>query len=295
MSKPLLSRPRALRAAGSMVLCLWSMPLTSTSCHAPAARRERVTRPSALPAASSAARPAEEIAPISTDRPGFLFAPTVVPPGRLQVETGVPTLSIARDAGTEARTWTLPVALRYGSSETLELRASLPTWTQTRTEVGASSVRDEGFGDVELGAKLALAPLVGGPLALQGSLRLPTGAEGFTADEVGGSAYLLHGREVSGSWLQTLLGLAHVPFAEAEDQTSGALAALISRPLGQGWSAYVEATALPGFNHVPGQSYLGTALIWTPIVRVQLDLSADFGLDDDSADVLAAFGISWFL
>jgi len=164
-----------------------------------------------------------------------------------------------------------------------------------RTDVGGVSDRDEGASDVELGAKLALAPLAGGPLALQGSVRLPTGADGFTTDEVGGAAYLLHGRDLGDAyWLQTMAGVSHVPIEGAEDQTSGALAALVSHPIGEGWSAFVEATALPGLNHAAGQSYLGAALIWTPSRRVQLDLSADFGMDEDSSDVIAALGFSWF-
>jgi hypothetical protein len=91
-----------------------------------------------------------------------------------------------------------------------------------------------------------------------------------------------------------MAGASHTPVDGAEDPTTGALAALVSHPLADGWSAYVEATALPGLNHATGQSYVGTALIWTPSSRVQIDLSADFGLDDDSADVIAALGVSWF-
>jgi Putative MetA-pathway of phenol degradation len=246
--------------------------------------------------ATPAAGPAEDdVPPISTDRPGLLFAPTLVPAGRLQVETGLPTLALRRDSGDETRAWSFPVALRYGASETIELRASLPTWTDTRVESGSTAERDEGFGDSEVGAKLALAPLAGGPLSLLGSLRLPTGADDFTTDEVGGAAYLLHGRDLGDSgWLQALLGLTHTPIDGAEDQTAGALAALVSHPLAERWSAYAEATALPGIRHAAGQAYLGGGLVLAASRRVQLDLSADFGLDDDSDDVLAAVGLSWF-
>jgi hypothetical protein len=236
----------------------------------------------------------ESDAPISTDRPGFLFAPTVVPVGRLQVETGLPTYSLVRDGGNEAEAWTFPVALRYGLSESVELRATPPAWTETRIEEGSESDRDEGFGDSEIGAKFALPPLGDGPLALQTSLRLPTGADAFTTDEVGGSGLLLHGRDLSGFWLQTMAGVSYLPIDGAPDQTTGALAGLLSHPIGKGWSAFVEATALPGLNNAAGQSYLGTALIWAPVDRMQLDLSGDFGLDDDSADAIVALGLSWF-
>jgi hypothetical protein len=233
-------------------------------------------------------------APICTDRPGFLFSPSVVPARRLQIETGLPTVARLGDGGVDVQTWSLPIALRYGVNGRVELRASLPTWILMRTEVGAEVDRARGFGDVELGAKLALAPLAGGPLAIQGSLRFPTGADDLTTGGVGGSAILLHGIDLSAFWLQTMLGVSHVPVEGFHDTTTGALAALVSHPIGAGWSAYLEATVLPGLNHAPGQSYLGTALIWTPLDGVQLDLSADFGLDEDSADTIAALGLSWF-
>lgn len=232
-----------------------------------------------------------ESAPISTDRPGFLFAPTLVPPGRVQFEAGLPSLSL--EAHDELRVWSLPVAARYGWSERLELRASLPTWTDVRAESGPGATRDEGFADAELGAKLALAPLAGGPFALLGSLRLPTGEDGFTTDELGASAHLLHGRDVGASWLQTLLGVSHVPVDGAEDATTGALAALVSRSLAERWSAYVECAAFPGLRHAAGQAYAGCALLWAPRDRLQLDLAVDFGLDEDSTDVLASLGLSW--
>ncbi len=235
-----------------------------------------------------------DVPPISTDRPGFLFAPTLVPPEHLQVEAGLPALSVTRDAGDELRAWSLPVAVRYGLSERVELRATLPTWTDVRDERGPGVAQDEGFGDVELGAKLALEPLAGGPLALLGSLRLPSGEDGFTSGDPGLSAFLAHGRDLgSAFWLQTLAGVSHLPADDAPDATAATLAALVSHPLAARWSAYAEGTLFPGLRHVAGQAYLGAGLVWQPLDRLQLDLSADFGLDDDAADVVAAFGISW--
>jgi hypothetical protein len=127
-------------------------------------------------------------------------------------------------------------------------------------------------------------------------LHLPTGEDGFTTDDWGGSAYLLKGDDLGHSYfLQTILGVTYSPISGADDLTAGALAALVSHPIAEGWSAYVEATALPGIQHVAGQSYLGAALIFTPRSDLQFDLSADFGLDDDSADVIASLGVSWHL
>lgn len=233
--------------------------------------------------------------PISTDRPGFLFAPTVVPADRVQVEAGLPSLALARESGDEDRVWSLPVALRYGLSETIELRASLPTWTDVRDESGASVERFDGFGDVEVGAKIALPTIASGPLALLASLRLPTGDETLTTDEFGGSLHLLAGRDLGqGYWLQGMLGLTYVPAEGEDDQTSGAIAALLSHPFSRRTSAYVEVAALPGLRHASGQAYVGGGLTFVPLERLQFDVSADFGLEEDAADLLIGLGVSWY-
>jgi hypothetical protein len=232
--------------------------------------------------------------PISTDRPGFLFAPTVVPQGRFQVEAGLPTYTLSKDGGDEARSWSAPVALRYGLTPTLELRASLPAWNDVRVESGGTTSDDDGFGDVEVGAKLALSQTSDAPLAAMASFRLPTGDDGFSSESVGASGFLLHGRELGDDWLlNSMAGVTYVPVDGTDDQTFATLGALLWHPIAGDWSGYVEAVALPGIRDVAGQSYAGAALIWNPRADLQLDLSADFGLDEDSSDVIAAFGISY--
>lgn len=231
---------------------------------------------------------------ISTDRPGFLYSPTVVPRGRLQFEAGLPTLNLVRESGDEFRSWSAPIAMRCGLTEQFELRASLPTWTRARFEDGSGVETDEGFGDTEIGAKFAVSRAPASPLALQCSLHIPSGEDGFSTGEWGGSAYLLKGDDLGDScFLQTMLGVTYSPVSGADDSTAGAVAALLSHPIADRCSGYVEATAFPGLQHAAGQSYLGAALIWQPSSSLQFDLSADFGLDDDSADVIASLGMSW--
>lgn len=262
----------------------------------PASLVRRLSVLACVLASSCATGAPRDASPISTDRPGFLFAPTLVPPERRQVEAGLPSLALTQDSGDESRVWTFPVAVRYGLSEKVELRASLPTWTDARDESDGSVARDEGFGDAEVAAKLALPPLASAPLALLISVRLPTGADAFTTDEVGGSAFLLAGRDLDGGyWLQGMLGLSHTPIEGEDDPTSGALAALVSHSIADRASAYLELALLPGLDHAPGQSFAGVGLTWTPLDQLQFDASADFGVDDDSADALLGIGISWYL
>jgi hypothetical protein len=235
--------------------------------------------------------PLEVDDPIVTDRPGFLFSPILVPEGRLQIEAGLPTYARTESGGATTRAWSLPVALRYGLSRDVELRASLPTWTDAVSDSGAN---DEGLSDVEVGVKLALSRDDDAPLALQASLRLPTGAEGFTTDEIGGSLLLLHTREFeNGLGLTGMLGATYAPVDDGPDALTGSIGALLWGPLTDEWSGYVEAIALPGLNDAAGQAYAGGALIWAARSDLQLDLSVDFGLDRDSADVIAAAGVSF--
>lgn len=231
--------------------------------------------------------------PIITDRPGFLFSPVPVPAGRLQLEAGLPTFTQAETGSIEARTWSLPVAARYGLSDRVELRASLPTWTDVDVEGGGPGSNDSGFADIEIGAKVALDTSSDAPFAVQGGLRLPTGDEGLGTDELGGSFYLLHTREIAnGLSITGLLGATYAPIEGGPDPLAGAIGALLWSPITRDSSGYVEAAAFPGLQDIAGQAYVGGGFVWAVDDDVQLDLSADFGLDDDSADVIAAFGVS---
>ena len=108
-----------------------------------------------------------------TDRPDQTESATVVPRGRLQVETGY--LFTREDgAGGHAAPGTL---LRIGLGGRTELRLG-----HAGIEGGEGR---RGAGDSEIGAKINLIPRADGwrpELALLGGLSLPTGDHGFSSD-----------------------------------------------------------------------------------------------------------------
>src|SRR5262245_25716030 len=104
---------------------------------------------------------------IVTDRPDQTDGPVVVPPGTLQVETGV---TLQGDDGVDVLG--VPgTLLRYAPSRRLELRLGWPGWV--RVDTGRNEV--DGLGDPELGAKLVLASQPGA--ALIANVSLPAGDE----------------------------------------------------------------------------------------------------------------------
>ncbi len=236
----------------------------------------------------------ERETPLATDRPGVLFSPFLVPEHGFQVEVGAPSFLWSKGKGLDVESFTAGASLRYGLSESMELRASPPTWTNLRVDAGGEVERSDGFGDLEIGAKWAVDSDPANPRSLLGSLRLPTGEDPFSTGEIGLSAYYLAGRDVGGStWLQGALGVTHTPFDGGNDQTSGTIAASFSRPLGNDAGAYLEFAAFPGLSHAPGQTLVGCGFTYAALDTLQFDAWLQVGLDPDIPDWMGGVGISW--
>ncbi|MGA2704932.1 MAG: hypothetical protein ABSH35_28055 [Isosphaeraceae bacterium] len=97
--------------------------------------------------------------PISTDRPTFTPANTVVPRGRLQFESG---FTFNNEPMSPARTtlYDLPeLAIRYGLFNRVELRTYWlgQTWTQTQSRPGGPWRLGGGLSDMEVGFQVAVA------------------------------------------------------------------------------------------------------------------------------------------
>lgn len=113
---------------------------------------------------------------IDTNRPGFTFSPNTVAKGTWQLETG---LDYTRNSSSSEAT-SLPAAeVRWGVAEQIEVFASGINWTENRNDGNKSS----GFGDVNVGTKLAISdPNAVTRLAFLFQLSVPVGEDGFTSD-----------------------------------------------------------------------------------------------------------------
>ena len=238
-------------------------------------------------------------AQISTDRPGLGFSPTVVPRGAFQVEAGLPqaTRVDAPEVGGVGASFTsyrVPVALRYGLTEGVELRAATSVYDVSRVSVetpagsASESQGNAGFDVVELGAKVQLA--TNGPVvALIPSVQVPTTGAGSVS-----AAF----RTVAGWTLSERLGLttvlgATVVDADPDVLVVGEAVAVLAASLADAVSAYGEVGAFPQESATPVLAGGGVLVLVSP--DVQLDASFGVGVTDEAPDLLFGAGLSFRL
>ncbi|MBK8180180.1 MAG: transporter [Planctomycetes bacterium] len=230
---------------------------------------------------------------ISTDRPGLTYTPWLVPTGRFQAELGAPNLAVTRGDGADTTAWNAPLQLRYGLCSDLELRLGSPLYTSVRDDQAHTTI--EGWGDVELGAKAALLEPRGflPRAALIFGARLPVGEDEFTAHQAGYSLNLAADWDLGhGRLLRGLAGAVRTP-SGGDDGLQGNFAVLYGQTLSARWSSYVELGYLPGFHLADDQALAGAGVAFLLNQDLQLDLSGDFGLNEDSPDALLSLGVSW--
>lgn len=235
---------------------------------------------------------AQQRPPIATDRPGFLFSSLTAGRGVLQAEIGLPAVTIDETDGVETRSMSLIAFLRFGVTDDLELRLGAPVLTDLRTGAG----NDSGTGDLELGAKWHLLDNAGGQpsLALIPSVILPTGEDGFTADDPIYQLNVALEWALAAGWgLAGLAGALNGPSADDRFfQETFALSLGRSFP-SSAWSAYGEiAHVLTGLDGAADLSFFGGGVKYLVSNDTQLDLSFDRGLTGDAPDWLLGLGFS---
>jgi hypothetical protein len=230
---------------------------------------------------------------ISSDRPGLTFTPWLVPSGRFQAELGIPNVALTQGNGVDTTAWNTPLQLRYGLTDFVELRLGSPLYSSVRDDKADTTT--EGWGDVEVGAKAALCGGAGlrPKASVIGGLRLPVGEDEFTSHQAGYSLNLAADWDLGdGNLLRGLAGAVRTP-SGSDDALQGNFVALLGRTFDPRWSGYVELGYHPGFHLADDQAFAGAGVAYLVTDDLQLDLSGDFGLNDDSPDAVLGFGVCW--
>jgi hypothetical protein len=234
--------------------------------------------------------------PIVTDRPGFLFSSLTVGRGVVQTEWGIPAVTVNDAAGVNARLTSLFGLVRYGVTESFELRLDSPIYNESHISVGGRSTTDHGVGDLEVGAKWHLLDNHGAQpsFALIPSVIVPTGGSGFTADH---PIYQLNAMAewnlASGWGIGALAGYLNGPSgADRYGQETFGVSLGRSLPSPK-WSVYGEAVYVAtNLSGASDSSFLGGGAKYLVSNDVQLDVSFDRGLTADSPDWLFGLGIA---
>lgn len=222
---------------------------------------------------------------IGTDRPDFVESSAVVGKGVFQLETSLAHERDRRD-GITTTVRSTPTLLRYGVSETVELRLETDGWL--RQKVSGESPQT-GTADASIGLKWHLRDgneATGAPaLALLGHLDLDSGSAPFRGigkvpSLRGVAEWDLPGDASFG----VMPGLAYQKDETGKRFWSGILAATYSRPLAAGLRGFVEIAGqeLRAKRYGGNQITFDTGLTWAIDADTQLDASVSLGLNRDT-------------
>jgi len=237
-----------------------------------------------LMVSACAAAQAQEVSEVEFDRPGIGFSPSVLAPGQIAWEQGLPDFS--REDSDRVRTTRYAAAslLRVGLAEDLELQIGSDSrvWERRRSVDARERVR--GGGDSSVALKWVLPgsndDTQWAVLARQGVL---TGASDIRAERA---------QQDLGVSVATGDLAFYVNGTRDENGTGWTVSPSYTFLSTETVGAYVEAGLGTGAQR---SRALGTGITWRVAPAVQLDLSVLRGFADDEDDWTGGLGVSFVL
>lgn len=221
--------------------------------------------------------------PIATDRPQVTNASIVVPCGSLQLENG---FQVTGTGGQQSADFP-ETSFRVGITAKTEFRFAAPNYFRE----AAAGAEANGAGDLSLGLKQQLGPILGFDLSLIPSVTLPTGSNSISSHGYDPSVQLPWSRSLTKVW--TVAGQFGVawPTESGQRNTSGQTSFYVDRQLTSPWDAYVEYSGVfPQRGGPQHQIDFGTA--YKPTPHQQIDLHCGFGLSSAASDYSVGVGYS---
>lgn len=237
-----------------------------------------------LLALACAAAQAQDTAEVEFDRPGIGFSPSVLAPGQIAWEQGLPDIGHDDSGGVRITRYAAGSLLRFGLAEDLELQLGSDSRVWERTRSAVAGERIHGGGDSSVALKWVLPgsndEMQWALLARQGVL---TGASDLRAGRA---------RQDLGISMATSDLAFYANVTRDENGTGWTLSPSWTFLSTDTVAAYVEAGIGTGAQR---SRALGTGITWRVAPVVQLDLSVLRGFADDEDDWSGGFGVSFLL
>jgi hypothetical protein len=231
---------------------------------------------------------------ISTDRPDFVESSDVVGRGHFQIETGFQS-ERSSDAGITTRTRTTPTLLRFGVSDSIEMRLETDGYTHASSQ--GQSVN--GYSDLSLGAKWHQqdgdeekgAPGIG----WLAHLDIDTGSPAFRGNGVRPSLRMAAEWDLPHDYsIGVMPGIVADKTADGHRFAAGILAVTVGKQWAPAWRTFVEIAG----QQIAAKKYGGSVVTFdagaTYLVNnsTQLDVAVSRGLNDTSPDFVWGVGLS---
>lgn len=251
----------------------------------------------ALIAASLPARAADDDQ-IVTDRPDFVESSIAVGKGRFQLET---SLAAERDHsnGVRARGVFTPTLLRYGLSDTVELRLETDGWTRQHTSIDypPASQRTSGMADSSLGVKWHVQDAAGAvpSMAVLVHADLPSGAAELRGHGVRPSLRLSAEWDLPDDFsIGVMPGVASQTTDDGRRFTSAMLGVSLGKDWNARWHSFVEVAAPQIARARDGgtQAILDFGAAYLVNKQCQVDTALTRGLNRRTADLGFTVGLS---
>jgi hypothetical protein len=244
---------------------------------------------------------AEDLPPISPNRPTFSDSPGLVPVGHAQLETGYTFASRSEDGGDTTRSNVPEIVARYRLDDAIELRLLWNGYAWSETDQGEAGTSDDRGGtDAGIAVLVPIAEQSGWlpALTLEALTTLGIGSDSFSSGDADPTLKLLWG--YAGGVLPEWLGVGGnliVSFpTEDGDRFTQPAASLFATygPPDADTSYFAEWFVIDR----PAQGLDATQSVDFGIVhrlddRTAIDARIGFGLDSRADDVFTGVGISF--
>jgi hypothetical protein len=251
---------------------------------------------------SAVAAAAESKDPICADRPGKANPTCTVPPGMVQVETGLVDWSGDNSGGVRTDEFDIgATAVKVGLTDRLHIELDLPAYVDVHSRAGGIGASTSGFGDSGVALKYRVTP-TSAPVqvALYPFIKIPTARRSLGNGKVEGGLAIL----ADGAFGGSPIAWDVAPELDLVADSDGAgyhlamvqvvsLGVPVSSRLsisGDLWGSWDFDPAGPVRQY---SADAATAYVLTD--NVQLDAGANFGLNRNTPDIEVYSGISFRL